>query len=247
MNPPALSMKSVSFVYPDGTSALHDVSFDLEQGEAVALVGANGAGKSTLLLHLSGCLVPTHGSVTIGSLVVGTGTLKAVRRMVGLVFQDPNDQLFMPTVHQDVAFGPLNANLTPEEVERRVASALVRVGMAHVAQRPPYRLSAGEKRAVAIATVLSMEPDILVMDEPSTHLDPKARRRLINLLRELPQTLLIATHDLEMAVETCSRVLVMDGGRIVADGLTTDVLNDSVLMERHGLERPHILSHRHPH
>ena len=247
MNPPALSVKDLSYTYPDGTSALRGVAFDLEEGEKVALVGANGAGKSTLLMHLNGSLVPVGGAVVVKSLPLTSETVTTIRAQVGMVFQDPNDQMFMPTVHQDVAFGPLNANLAPEEVERLVSSALVRVGMMHVAQRPPYRLSAGEKRAVAIATVLSMEPDILVMDEPSTHLDPKARRRLINLLRELPQTLLIATHDLEMAVETCSRVLVMDGGRIVADGLTTDVLNDSVLMERHGLERPHILSHRHPH
>ena len=169
------------------------------------------------------------------------------RRAVGMVFQDPDDQLFMPTVAEDVAFGPLNAGLPADQVELRVATALARVGMAHVRERPPYRLSAGEKRAVAIATVLAMTPDILVMDEPSSNLDPRARRRLIELLQSFEHTKIIATHDLELVVEVCSRVIVLDGGTVVADGPTRDLLSDESLMLAHGLERPHILRHSHPH
>jgi cobalt/nickel transport system ATP-binding protein len=164
-----------------------------------------------------------------------------------MVFQDPDDQLFMPTVGEDVAFGPLNAGLPPDQVELRVATALERVGMAHVRDRPPYRLSAGEKRAVAIATVLAMTPDILVMDEPSSNLDPRSRRGLIELLRSFEHTKILATHDLEMVVEVCDRVIVLDGGRVVADGPTAVLLNDEALMLAHGLERPHILRHHHPH
>jgi cobalt/nickel transport system ATP-binding protein len=164
-----------------------------------------------------------------------------------MVFQDPDDQLFMPTVEEDVAFGPLNAGLPAEQVERRVSAALERVGMTHVRSRPPYRLSAGEKRAVAIATMLAMAPDILVMDEPSSNLDPRARRRLIQLLLSFEHTRIIATHDLDLVVEVCSRVIVLDGGKVVADGPTATLLNDEPLMLAHGLERPHILRHSHPH
>jgi cobalt/nickel transport system ATP-binding protein len=189
----------------------------------------------------------TRGDVRIGEIPLTPATVAAARRAVGLVFQDPDDQLFMPTVAEDVAFGPLNAGLPPDEVERRVAAALERVGMTPVRERPPYRLSAGEKRAVAIATVLAMSPDILVMDEPSSNLDPRARRRLIELLRSFEHTKIIATHDLELVVEVCSRVIVLDGGRVVADGPTRDLLADEALMKAHGLECPHILRHPHPH
>ena len=237
----------LSFAYPDGTEALKGVSFRVEHGGAVALVGANGAGKSTLLLHLNGYLPTTRGEVRIGDTPLTRKTAAMARRAVGMVFQDPDDQLFMPTVAEDVAFGPLNAGLPLEQVESRVASALERVGMAHVRERPPYRLSAGEKRAVAIATVLAMSPDILVMDEPSANLDPRGRRRLIELLRSFEHTRIIATHDLELVVEVCSRVIVLDGGKVVADGPTRDILNDEALMLSHGLERPHILRHSHPH
>lgn len=235
------------YTYPDGTEALKGVSFIIEHGGAVALVGANGAGKSTLLLHLNGCLLPQRGEVRIGHAPLTRATLDAARRAVGMVFQDPDDQLFMPTVAEDVAFGPLNAGLPASEVERRVATALERVGLAHLHDRPPHRLSAGEKRAVAIATVLSMEPDILVMDEPSSYLDPRARRRLIDLLRSFAHTKIITTHDLELVVDVCARVIVMDGGTIVADGPTREILNDEALMLAHGLERPHSLRHHHPH
>jgi cobalt/nickel transport system ATP-binding protein len=238
-----VEVRDLMYAYPDGTEALRGVSFRIEHGSAVALVGANGAGKSTLLLHLNGYLPTTRGEVTIGDTVVTRETASIARRAVGLVFQDPDDQLFMPTVAEDVAFGPLNAGLPPEQVERRIAAALARVGMTHVRERPPYRLSAGEKRAVAIATVLAMSPDILVMDEPSANLDPRARRRLIELLLSFEHTRIIATHDLELVVEVCSRVIVLDGGRVVADGPTRDILNDETLMLAHGLERPHSLRH----
>ena len=242
-----VEVRDLIYAYPDGTEALKGVSLRIEHGSAVALVGANGAGKSTLLLHLNGYLQTTRGEVTIGDTVVTRETAVLARRAVGLVFQDPDDQLFMPTVAEDVAFGPLNAGLPPEQVERRVAAALDRVGMTHVRERPPYRLSAGEKRAVAIATVLAMSPDILVMDEPSANLDPRARRRLIELLLSFEHTRIIATHDLELVVEVCSRVIVLDGGKVVADGPARDILNDETLMLAHGLERPHSLRHMHPH
>lgn len=242
-----VEVRDLFYTYPDGTAALHGITFRVEHGEAVALVGANGAGKSTLLLHLIGYLPVARGEVRIGDVPLTRDTAAAVRRAVGMVFQDPDDQLFMSTVAEDVAFGPLNLRLPAPEVERRVASALERVGLAHRRARPPYRLSAGEKRAAAIATVLAMDPDILVMDEPSSYLDPRGRRRLIELLHSFPHTRIIATHDLELVVEVCSRVIVMDGGRVVADGPTRQVLNDEALMLAHGLERPHSLSHHHPH
>lgn len=242
-----VEVRDLFFTYPDGTEALRGVSCRVEHGEAVALVGANGAGKSTLLVHLNGYLATERGEVRIGDTIVTRETAVLARRAVGMVFQDPDDQLFMPTVAEDVAFGPLNAGLPHEQVENRVLSALERVGMGHVRDRPPYRLSAGEKRAVAIATVLAMSPDILVMDEPSSNLDPRARRRLIELLRSFEHTRIIATHDLELVVEVCARVIVLDGGKVVADGPTHEVLSDEALMLAHGLERPHILRHSHPH
>jgi cobalt/nickel transport system ATP-binding protein len=242
-----VEVRELSFTYPDGTEALKNVSFRVEHGEAVALVGANGAGKSTLLLHLIGHLPVTRGEVRIGESPLTRETAAAIRRAVGMVFQDPDDQLFMPTVGEDVAFGPLNLRLPPADVEQRVASALERVGMSHRRERPPYRLSAGEKRSAAIATVLAMSPDILLMDEPSSYLDPRGRRRLINLLCSFEHTRIIATHDLELVVDVCSRVLVMDGGCVVADGPARQLLNDVALMQAHGLERPHSLSHHHPH
>ena len=247
MNRHAVEIRDLFFSYPDGTEALKGISLQIEQGSAVALVGGNGAGKSTLLHHLNGFLKTTRGEIRIGATPVSRKTAKTVRRSVGMVFQDSDDQLFMPTVAEDVAFGPLNAGWPLEQVEERVVTALKRVGMTHVRERPPYRLSSGEKRAVAIATVLAMEPDILVMDEPSSNLDPRARRRLIELLRSFVHTRIIATHDLELVVEVCSRVIVLDAGQIVADGPMLEILNDEPLMLAHGLERPHILRHSHPH
>lgn len=247
MSGSAVELKNVIFSYPDGTKALCGISCRIEAGEAVGLIGGNGAGKSTLLRHLNGCLNPSSGEVQIGGGPVNRNTLTGIRRQVGMVFQDPDDQLFMPTVFDDVAFGPLNLELPVEEVESRVRSALDRVGMVHLADRPPHKLSGGEKRAVSIATVLAVSPDILVLDEPTSNLDPRGRRRLIELLRGLEQTRIIATHDLEMVVEVCDRVIVLDEGVVVAEGPVYDILNDEELMLQHGLERPHILRHRHPH
>jgi len=242
-----VEVRDLCFTYPDGTPALHDLSFQVAHGEAVGLIGGNGAGKSTLLQHLNGYLTPTAGEIRVGDVPLCPSTLPAIRRAVGMVFQDPDDQLFMPTVAEDVAFGPLNAGLPATEVERRVEAALQRVGAAHLRNRPPYKLSGGEKRAVAIATVLAMEPDILVMDEPSANLDPRGRRRLIALLESFTHTRLIATHDLELVVELCPRVILLDAGRVIADGPTPTVLNDEPLLLAHGLERPHSLRHKHPH
>jgi cobalt/nickel transport system ATP-binding protein len=242
-----IEARELGFDYPGGTTALHGISFRITHGEAVAIIGGNGAGKSTLLLHLNACLTATRGEVRIGEMRLTPETAAAARRAVGLVFQDPDDQLFMPTVFEDVAFGPLNLGLSGAEVEHCVASALERVGMAHLRERPPHKLSAGEKRSVAIAAVLAMAPDVLVMDEPTSHLDPRARRRLIELLQGFAHTRIIATHDLELVVELCPRVLLLDAGRLVADGPTRELLNDEALMLAHGLERPHILRHAHPH
>ncbi len=247
MSTPAVELAGVAFEYPDGTRALSDVSFAAAPGEAVALLGPNGAGKSTLLLHLNGYLTPTRGEVHIAGAPLRRDTLARARRAVGMVFQDPDDQLFMPTVREDVAFGPLNLGASPAEAEARAVAALERVGGAHLADRAPHRLSFGEKRAAAIATVLAMEPEILVLDEPSANLDPRGRRRLRELLASFEHTRLIATHDLELAVQLCPRTIILDGGSVVADGSTVELLNDEPLMLAHGLERPHILRHRHPH
>jgi cobalt/nickel transport system ATP-binding protein len=224
--------------YPDGTEALRGVSFRIHHGESVAVVGANGAGKSTLLLHLNGYLAPTGGGVRIGDTPVVRTTLAEVRRTVGMVFQDPDDQLFMPTVFDDVAFGPQNLGLPPDEVERRVADALERVGVAHLRDKPPYRLSGGEKRRAAIATVLSMSPDILVLDEPTTGLDPYARRQLMGLLREFHHTKIVTSHDLDMVMELCDRTIVLREGRVAADGPTREIFQNDELLAACRLERP---------
>ena len=213
-----VEVKELKFSYPDGTPALNGVNFRITHGESVALVGANGAGKSTLLLHLNGYLTPQEGSVRIGDMPITKKTLKQIRQTVGMVFQDPDDQLFLPRVYDDVAFGPTNLGLPPDEVKQRTLSALALVGAAHLRDRPPYKLSAGEKRAVSIATVLSMSPSILVMDEPTSNLDPKARRQLIHLLSEFDHTKIIATHDMDMVLDLCSRAIVLRGGEVVADG-----------------------------
>jgi len=230
--------RSLSHAYSDGTRALHDVSFRIHHGESVALVGANGAGKSTLLLHLNGSLSPSGGEVRIGETPLVKETLRDIRRTVGMVFQDPDDQLFCPTVGDDVAFGPLNLGLPLADVEARVALALAQVGIPHLQHKPPYRLSTGEKRRAAIATVLSMQPDILVLDEPTAGLDPLARRQLIELLREFRHTKIIATHDLDLVLDLCPRTLVLHEGRLRADGATRELFaNDGLLADCH-LERP---------
>ena len=226
------------YTYPDGTPGLDGVSFRITHGQSVALVGANGAGKSTLLLHLNGCLLPTRGNVHIGDLPVTAKTRPAIRRSVGMVFQDSDDQLFMPTVYEDVAFGPMNLGLEPADVEQVVQRALERVEAAHLKDRPPFRLSMGEKRRVAIAAVLAMAPDVLVMDEPSSGLDPRARRELIDLLKTFEHTKIIATHDLDLALQVCPRTIVLGRGKTLADGPTADIFADAALLTQSRLEKP---------
>jgi cobalt/nickel transport system ATP-binding protein len=233
-----VEVKELEFSYPDSTHALLGISFTIRHGESVAIVGANGAGKSTLLLHLNGYLAPTVGQVRIGDFPLTRETLQEVRRTVGMVFQDPDDQLFMSTVYDDVAFGPLNLGLPIEEVDTRVQKALETVGVAHLKDRPPYRLSAGQKRRVAIATVLSMTPDILVMDEPTAGLDPQARRQLINLLHSFKHSKIIATHDLDMVMDLCERTIILHDGKIKADGRTSEIFQNEQLLAESHLEKP---------
>lgn len=233
-----VELKNLTYVYPDGTTGICDASVRITHGESVAIIGPNGAGKSTLLLHLNGFLWPSSGSVRIGDAPLTKETIRDVRRTVGMVFQDPDDQLFMPTIHDDVAFGPYNLGLPNEEVEERVNSALSRMGIMHLKDKPPYRLSAGEKRRAAIATVLSMMPDILVMDEPSTGLDPFGRRQLIGILKEFTHTKIIATHDLDLVADLCDRAIIIHDGRIKADGPTADIFRDEALLHECGLEKP---------
>jgi cobalt/nickel transport system ATP-binding protein len=233
----AVEISHLSFAYPDGQAALHDVSLSVRAGEKVALVGPNGAGKSTLLLHLNGILTG-HGDVRIDGLPVTPQNVARVRAMVGLVFQSPDDQLFSPTVFDDVAFGPIYQGLPVPEVRRRVDEALTAVGMSDYARRASHHLSVGEKKRIAIATVLSMRPRILVLDEPSAGVDPRARRGLINLLRELPQTIIVTTHDLHLVRDLIPRTVIMDQGVIVADGASGAILNDAALLAAHGLEMP---------
>ena len=233
-----IEINNLEYTYPDQTKALSGLSFRILHGESVAIVGANGAGKSTLLSHLIGILVPTAGTVRIGDYPLTKQTLSHIRRCVGMVFQNPDDQLFMPTVFEDVAFGPLNLGLPLYEVEQRVMTALQTVGAAHLRDRPPYKLSGGQKRSVAIASVLSMLPDILVMDEPTAGLDPKARRQLIMLLQSFAHTKVIATHDLDLVFDLCERTIVLCEGKIIADRPTTEVFNDDALLTHAHLERP---------
>lgn len=234
----SIDVIDLCFAYPDGTEALRGVTFRVGHGESVAIVGANGAGKSTLLLHLVGLNTPQSGSVSIGDVPVAVDTIADVRRSVGMVFQDPDDQLFMPTVEEDVAFGPMNLGLPADKVAERVTDALERVGATGLRDRPPYRLSGGEKRRVGIATVLAMCPNVLVMDEPTSNLDPRARRRLIELLAGFEHTKLIATHDLDMALDLCERTIVIHEGRVRADGPTAEIFASDALLEECALERP---------
>lgn len=233
-----IDLREVSYTYPDGTTALKNLSLHIGHGEAVAIVGSNGSGKTTLLSHLNGVLLPSAGTVNIGGYPVAKEMLTQIRRTVGMVFQNPDDQLFMPTVYDDVAFGPLNLGFPPADVEVRVTAALKTVGALELKDRPPYRLSGGQKRAVAIATVLAMEPAILVMDEPTSALDPLARRQLINLLRTFNHTKIIATHDLDMVLDLCERTIVLSNGAILVDGPTMEIFRDKILLDQAGLEQP---------
>jgi cobalt/nickel transport system ATP-binding protein len=246
----ALEVTGLSYRYPDGTAALRDLTFAVAEGERVALIGPNGAGKSTLLLHLNG-LLPEHPPATPAVRVLGTPVaephLAEIRARVGLLFQDPDDQLFCPTVWEDVAFGPQQWGVNGTELADRVARALEQVGLEGFEERPPHRLSRGEKRRVCLAGLLACDARVLALDEPTSDLDPRGRRELKSLLRELPVAQVIATHDLELVVEVCSRALLLDRGMLIAEGPAVELLNDEALMLAHGLERPHILRHAHPH
>jgi cobalt/nickel transport system ATP-binding protein len=237
-NDAVLAVSGLAYAYPDGHQALFGVDLTLTRGERVALLGPNGAGKTTLVLHLNGILEAGQGTVAVSGLQVTKPNLAEVRRRVGLVFQDPDDQLFMPSVADDVAFGPANAGVRGAELEKRVADALEQVGMSEYATRPPHHLSFGQRRRVAVATVLAMQPEILVLDEPSSNLDPASRRELADILLGLDITVLMVTHDLPYALELCPRSVVLSDGVIVADGVTRDVLSDDALMEAHRLELP---------
>jgi cobalt/nickel transport system ATP-binding protein len=238
MSTPVLDLHRVAYAYPGGHQALFGVDLHVHPGESVALLGPNGAGKTTLVLHLNGILTPGHGTVRVSGLDVTEENLLEVRRRVGIVFQDPDDQLFMPTVRDDVAFGPANLGLRGAELDARVAEALAAVDVADLADRAPHHLSFGQRRRVAIATVLAMRPEILVLDEPSSNLDPTSRRELSDILRTLGVTILMVTHDLPYAVELCERSVVLSEGTVVADGPTREVLADEALMTRHRLELP---------
>ncbi len=238
MSEPVLRVEKLEYSYPAGHGrALCGVDLTVMRGESVALVGPNGSGKSTLVLHLNGILRGS-GLVHVAGVQVKRSTLRQIREKVGLVFQDPDDQLFMPTVAEDVAFGPTNLGLDSTEIRSRVEAALADVGLSGFEERAPHHLSEGEKRAVAMATVLAMRPEILVLDEPTAGLDPRGRRRLRKILDSLDVTRFIASHDLEFVLLTCERCLVIDAGRIVADGPTRELLADEALMDRHGLEVP---------
>jgi cobalt/nickel transport system ATP-binding protein len=236
---PALLVEGVAYAYPDSHQALYGVSLRIERGERVALLGPNGAGKTTLVLHLNGVLGGGAGSISVAGLTVAKPNLKEIRRRVGIVFQDPDDQLFMPTVHDDVAFGPANMGVRGAELEARVATALEAVGMTGYADRRPHHLSFGQRRRVAVATVLAMEPEILVLDEPSSNLDPASRRELADILSGLDVTLLMVTHDLPYALQLCERSVVLNDGVVVADGGTADLLADARLMAENRLELPY--------
>lgn len=230
-----VEFKNVSYTYPNGKRALQDVSFRIGHGEKVALLGRNGAGKSTLMLQTNGLLLPSEGEVNIGGIPVTKKTLPTVRQSVGMVFQNPDDQLFMPTVEEDVAFGPLNMKLPQEEVERRVTEALTAVGCLDLLKRSPMQLSGGQKRRVAIATVLSMEPSIMVMDEPTSNLDWGARENVIAILENFMHTCIIATHDLGLIKRLCQRIIVLDDGKVIADGPSREIFSDQELIERLGI------------
>jgi len=233
-----IEAKEITFDYPDGTRAVNNVNFMIHHGESVGILGANGAGKSTLLLLLMGVLFPSKGGVYVADVKLDQKSAKKIRPHLGFVFQNPDDQLFMNTIYDDVAFGPQNLLLDRDEVEKRTNHAIIHMGIEHIKTRPPYHCSGGEKRAAAIAGVLSMQPDIMIMDEPTSGLDPKARRSMIALLKSFSHTKIIASHDIDMVYEVCGRVLIIQNGEIKADGVAADIVSDKEKMDAYGLEPP---------
>lgn len=247
---PAINVMNLNFRYEDGTEALREVNFRVRENESVGIIGPNGAGKSTLLLHLNGLLpeVKTEpSSVSIFGEGITDISESSIRRSVGLLFQNPDDQLFCPTVYEDVAFGPQQFGFDEKSVREIVRGALKEVGLEGYENRLPHHLSGGEKQRVCLAGVLACQPKILALDEPTKELDPRGRRTLIEFLKKKPITIIIATHDLEMVVELCHRTIILDSGKLVADGSTHELLANERLMMEHGLEKPHSLQHRHPH
>jgi cobalt transport protein ATP-binding subunit len=236
--PGRIEISHLHFTYPDGTEALRGIELTVEPGEKVALVGPNGAGKSTLLLHLNGILGGGHGTVAVDGTMVEPATVKRIRAAVGLVFQDPDDQLFSPTVREDVAFGPIHMGVPEAELHHRVERALAAVGMSGYERRVPHHLSLGQRKRISVATVLSMDPTVLVFDEPTAGLDPRGRRELMGVMASRSETLLVSTHDLAMVAEALPRTVIIDEGSVVADGSTAELLQDEGLLEAHGLERP---------
>jgi len=238
---PSLRISNLAYAYPDGHQALYGVNLELQNGEKVSLLGPNGAGKTTLVLHLNGIIATQQGSVTVAGTVVDAKnkeSLRHIRERVGIVFQDPDDQLFMPTVAEDVSFGPYNSGLRGAELERVTEEALAKVGMLEFKDRPPHHLSFGQRRRVAVATVLAMKPEILVLDEPSSNLDPASRRELAEILKSLDITILMVTHDLPYALELCARSVILSGGVIAADSNTEDLFRNDELLATHRLELP---------
>ena len=241
MNTPSLEIKELAFAYPDGNQALYGVNLSVQKGERVALLGPNGAGKTTLVMHMNGIHPTAQGSVHVAGQLVDAkdkASLKEIRAKVGIVFQDPDDQLFMPTVGEDIAFGPYNMGKRGAELDAIVDEALQLIGMSEYKDRPPHHLSFGQRRRVAVATVLAMKPEILVLDEPSSNLDPASRRELADILRSLDITMVMVTHDLPYAYELCARSVILKGGVIVADGSTHEILTDSALLAANRLELP---------
>jgi cobalt/nickel transport system ATP-binding protein len=239
----AIEVRELGYRYPDGTSALKGISLRVAHGERIALLGPNGAGKSTLIGHLNGITRAQQGSITIEQRTIAAETVAKVRERVGVVFQDPDNMLFMTSVADDIAFGPRNMGLTAEEVARRVTLALAEVGLVDLAAKPGLHLSFGQKKRAALAAVLAMEPAVLVLDEPTSNLDPRSKRSMVELLSGLDVTLIVATHDMDLAWTLCDRAIVLDDGRIVADGPARDIMIDEALMHRHGLEVPHLALH----
>jgi cobalt/nickel transport system ATP-binding protein len=241
MNMPSLEIKELAFAYPDGNQALYGVNLSIQKGERVALLGPNGAGKTTLVMHMNGIHPTSHGSIHVAGQLVDSKnkeSIKQIRSKVGIVFQDPDDQLFMPTVGEDVAFGPYNMGLRDAELSKVVDEALELVGMSEFKDRPPHHLSFGQRRRVAVASVLAMKPEILILDEPSSNLDPASRRELADILRSLDITIVMVTHDLPYAFELCERSVILSGGIIVADNDTKIILKDQALLKSHRLELP---------